>query len=68
MATNNEVREILYCQMKALHERSTERGIPLIALDGLSGRIAMLGKILLDDAGAAAADGRTEAGPESEGC
>lgn len=45
---NADVREMLGKQMKVLLERSRQ-DIPLIALDGLSNRMATIGKVLLDD-------------------
>lgn len=45
---NAEVRDMLGEQMKVLRERSQQE-IPLIALDGLSNRLATIGKVLLDD-------------------
>lgn len=44
---NAAVRDMLGEQMKVLLERSRQ-DIPLIALDGLSNRMAAIGKVLLD--------------------
>lgn len=48
---NDKVREMLCSQMEILLERSKQKEIPLIALDGLSNQMAKIGKVLLDDGG-----------------
>lgn len=46
---NDKVREMLCGQMEILLERSKQKEIPLIALDGLSNQMAKIGKVLLDN-------------------
>lgn len=48
-AQNERVREMLCSQMEILLERSKQKEIPLIALDGLSNQMAKIGKVLLDN-------------------
>ena len=48
-AQNERVREMLCSQMGILIERSKQKEIPLIALDGLSNQMAKIGRVLLDN-------------------